>query len=62
LAWFVPEYAPSVWAAGVTVPAMVFNFSAVALGNIVGGSLMVALVYYVIYLRGTVRGEPAARE
>jgi len=52
LAWFVPEYAASVWAAGVTVPAMVSNLSAVALGNIVGGSLMVALVYYVIYRRG----------
>jgi len=54
LAWFVPEYAPAVWAAGVTLPALFFNFSAVALGNIVGGSLMVALVYYVIYCRGTV--------
>lgn len=52
LAWLVPDYAASVWAADVTVAAMVFNLSAVALGNIVGGSLMVALVYYVIYRRG----------
>jgi formate transporter len=57
LAWVLPDYAPSVWAAGITVPAMLFNFSAVALGNIVGGSLMVALVYYVISRRGAVGGR-----
>jgi formate transporter len=50
--WYLPDYAATVETAGVTLASMAYNFSAVALGNIVGGSLMVALVYYVIYRRG----------
>ncbi|MDS1272371.1 formate/nitrite transporter family protein [Lipingzhangella sp. LS1_29] len=49
VAWLVPEAAaglPPVALAGAAV-----HIVAVTLGNIVGGSLMVALVYYVIYLR-----------
>jgi formate transporter len=45
--------APDPAAIGVTVGAFVANLVPVTLGNIVGGSLFVALVYYVIYIRGT---------
>lgn len=55
--WFLPGYAASVEAAGVTVVAILRNVSAVALGNIVGGSLMVALAYCIIYRRGAEDGE-----
>lgn len=40
-------------AAGITVGAFVGNLIPVTLGNIVGGSVFVALIYYVIYLRGS---------
>jgi formate/nitrite transporter FocA (FNT family) len=39
-------------AAGLTVGGFVANLVPVTLGNIVGGSVFVALVYYVIYVRG----------
>jgi formate/nitrite transporter len=39
-------------AAGLTITGFVANLVPVTLGNIVGGSLFVALVYYVIYVRG----------
>ena len=39
--------------AGITVGAFAGNLMAVTLGNIVGGSVFVALIYYVIYLRGS---------
>lgn len=45
--------APDPAAIGVTVGAFIANLVPVTLGNIVGGSLFVALVYYVIYIRGT---------
>lgn len=51
LGWMGPDYAALVAEAGVTGAAMFSNFTAVALGNIVGGSFMVALVYYIIYRR-----------
>lgn len=38
-------------AAGLTWPGLVSNLVPVTLGNIVGGSVMVALVYYVVYRR-----------
>jgi len=41
---------------------MLRNLAAVILGNIVGGSVLVALVYYVIYHRGHVAAAPAAIE
>jgi formate/nitrite transporter len=37
---------------GITVAGMLGNLGPVIAGNIVGGSLLVALVYWVIYLRG----------
>lgn len=39
-------------AAGLTVDSFVGNLIPVTLGNIVGGSVFVALVYYVVYVRG----------
>lgn len=39
-------------AAGLTVNSFVGNLIPVTLGNIVGGSVFVALVYYVVYVRG----------
>ncbi len=39
-------------AAGLTVGGFVANLVPVTLGNFVGGSVFVALVYYVIYVRG----------
>ena len=37
---------------GITVAGMLGNLAPVIAGNIVGGSVLVALVYWVIYLRG----------
>ena len=37
---------------GITVAGMLGNLGPVIAGNIVGGSVLVALVYWVIYLRG----------
>ena len=45
--------APDPAAIGVTVGAFVANLVPVTLGNVVGGSVFVALVYYVVYIRGT---------
>jgi formate/nitrite transporter FocA (FNT family) len=45
--------APDAAAAGITVGALVENLIPVTLGNIVGGSVFVALTYYVIYVRGS---------
>ena len=42
---------------GITVAGMLGNLGPVIAGNIVGGSVLVALVYWVIYLRG--RTPPA---
>lgn len=39
-------------AAGLTTAGLVANLIPVTLGNIVGGSIFVALVYYVVYVRG----------
>ena len=41
----------------VTAGAMLANLGPVIAGNIVGGSVLVALVYWVIYLRGRDRGS-----
>jgi formate/nitrite transporter FocA (FNT family) len=41
---------------------MLRNLAAVILGNIVGGSVLVALVYHVIYHRGRTAAAPAAIE
>ncbi len=38
-------------AEAITLWAMLRNLGPVILGNIVGGSVLVALVYYVIYIR-----------
>jgi formate/nitrite transporter FocA (FNT family) len=40
-------------AEAVTVSAMLANLGIVIAGNLVGGSVLVALVYWVIYLRTT---------
>jgi formate/nitrite transporter len=46
----------------ITVAGMLGNLGPVIAGNIVGGSLLVALVYWVIYLRGRRAAvEPQAR-
>jgi formate/nitrite transporter FocA (FNT family) len=43
----------------ITVTGMVENLVPVIAGNIVGGSILVALIYWAIYLRGRVRpAEP----
>ena len=43
---------PEAAASGLTVGAFMANLVPVTLGNIVGGSVFVALVYYLIYIRG----------
>ncbi len=51
LAWLVQRGAPVSGEAAVTVAGMLGNLGPVMLGNLVGGSVLVALVYYVIYRR-----------
>ncbi len=51
LFWLNPEYLPA-GAAALSPLGVGAHFGAVIAGNIVGGSLMVAAVYYVIYRRG----------
>lgn len=54
--WFAPEAATDL--PPVPLTGAVVNIAAVTLGNIFGGSLMVAFVYYVTYLRpGTDRSN-----
>jgi formate transporter len=45
----------------ITVAAMLGNLAPVIAGNIVGGSVLVALVYWVIYLRGRPPDDGAPR-
>ncbi len=45
--------APDAGVAGLTIGGLAGNLIPVTLGNIVGGSVFVALVYYVVYIRGT---------
>jgi formate/nitrite transporter len=45
----------------ITVAGMVGNLIPVIAGNIVGGSVLVALVYWAIYLRGRPPGSDAPR-
>ena len=45
---------------GITVAGMLGNLGPVIAGNIVGGSVLVALVYWVIYLRGRSRVSDSA--
>jgi len=45
----------------ITVAGMLGNLVPVIAGNIVGGSVLVALVYWVIYLRGRPPGSDAPR-
>lgn len=47
-----PAWAALPGAAAVTPSAFFANLGVVILGNLVGGSVLVALVYWVIYLRG----------
>jgi formate transporter len=42
---------------GISVGGMVGNLAPVIAGNVVGGSVLVALVYWVIYLRGHPKGS-----
>lgn len=49
IAWYLPELAAD--APSIPVLGGAVNILLVALGNIVGGSLMVSLVYYLVYLR-----------
>ncbi|GAB3711266.1 hypothetical protein [Nocardiopsis nanhaiensis] len=49
MSWFAAEAVAD--AAAVSVPGAALNLLLVALGNIVGGSPMVTLVYYSVYLR-----------
>ena len=44
----------------VTILGFVGNLVPVILGNIIGGSVMVGLVYHVIYLRGEISTQPEA--
>jgi formate/nitrite transporter FocA (FNT family) len=46
----------------INVWHMLRNLAAVILGNVVGGSVLVALVYHVIYHRGRAAAAPAAIE
>ncbi|MBK9548414.1 MAG: formate/nitrite transporter family protein [Gemmatimonadetes bacterium] len=55
--WFFLPYGMLLDSAGaVTIAAAARNLAAVTLGNIIGGTLLVAGVYWVAYLRG---GQPA---
>jgi len=45
----------------ITVAGMLGNLAPVIAGNIVGGSVLVALVYWVIYLRGRPQDREAPR-
>ena len=38
---------------GITLSGFIGNLVPVTLGNIVGGSVFVALVYWIVYLRDT---------
>ncbi len=44
--------APDAGVAGLTIGGLAGNLIPVTLGNIVGCSVFVALVYYVVYIRG----------
>jgi formate/nitrite transporter len=46
----------------IDIAHMLQNLAAVILGNIIGGSVLVALVYHVIYHRGRVAATPAASD
>jgi formate/nitrite transporter len=51
--WFFLPFAMALDSTGsVTLAAVARNLAAVTAGNIVGGTLLVALVYWVAYLRG----------
>ena len=55
--WFFLPFGMLLDSAGaVTIAAAARNLAAVTLGNIIGGTLLVAGVYWVAYLRG---GQPA---
>jgi hypothetical protein len=41
------------------LPGMLKNLVAVTAGNIVGGSVLVGLVYYAVYIRGSRPGASA---
>lgn len=45
---------------GLTVEAALGNLAAVTLGNVIGGGVLVGLIYWFIYLRGEPRGKPEA--
>lgn len=49
--YFLPA-AMLIGAEGATVPALIANLVPVTAGNVVGGSVFVALIYWVIYIRG----------
>ena len=51
---------PMAWLLGapITLAAMLGNLLPVIAGNIVGGSVLVAAVYWVIYLRPADRSSP----
>lgn len=51
LAQFVPAFAAAPGAEAVTLAAFAGNIVAVILGNLVGGSVLVAMVYHLIYRR-----------
>jgi len=45
-------------AEGVTIAAVVANLVPVTIGNIIGGSIFVALIYWAVYLRGAEKTSP----
>jgi formate/nitrite transporter FocA (FNT family) len=49
--YFIPV-AMLIGAEAATVGALIANLVPVTVGNIVGGSIFVALVYWLIYIRG----------
>ncbi len=51
LANFVPAFAAAPGAEAVTIAGFLSNVIPVILGNLIGGSVLVALVYYLIYRR-----------
>jgi formate/nitrite transporter FocA (FNT family) len=46
-------------AAPISVSGAVGNLLLVTIGNILGGTVLVALVYWFVYLRGDSEGRPA---
>ena len=57
--WFFLPFGLAVDPQGVSIPGAITNLIAVTAGNLIGGTLLVAGVYWVAYLRNAHPNEPA---